>query len=133
MPVYTRKSRLSRAKRLRLLEHFVAGTTARAAAELVGVNRNMKNRFYLALRQIIAEEMEKTAPLHVEVEGSGRKKATPATGAKAGEVGSGERFIIQLTEARQTRLHALDFERQGEGADADPRVSGGAGQHRLYG
>ena len=64
MPVCTRKSRLSRAKRLRLLEH----TTARAAAELVGVNRNTVNRFYLALRVIIAEEMEKAAPLHGEVE-----------------------------------------------------------------
>ncbi len=68
MPVYTRKSRLSKAKRLRLLEHFVAGTTARAAAELVGVNRNTANRFYFALRRVIAEEMEKAAPLHGEVE-----------------------------------------------------------------
>ncbi len=66
--MYTRKSCLSRAKRLRLLEHFVAGTTARAAAELVGVNRNTVNRFYLALRVVIAEEMEKAAPLHGEVE-----------------------------------------------------------------
>jgi len=62
--VYTRKSRLSRAKSLRLLEHFALGTTARAAAELVGVNRNTVNRFYLALRQIIAEEMEKAVPRH---------------------------------------------------------------------
>ena len=83
----TRERAASARGRLRLLEHFVAVATARSAAELVGVNRNMKNRFYLALRQIIAEEMEKAAPLHVEVEGSGRKKATPATGAKAGEVG----------------------------------------------
>ena len=55
-------SRPSRAKRLRLLEHSMAGTTARAAAELAGVNR-----FYLALRKVIAEEMEKAAPLHREV------------------------------------------------------------------
>ncbi|WP_293179749.1 transposase [Oceanithermus sp.] len=32
------------------------------------MNRNTVNRFYLALRQIIAEEMEKAAPLHGEVE-----------------------------------------------------------------
>ena len=51
--VYTRKSKLSKARRLRLLEHFVAGTTVRAAAELVGVNRNTVNRFYLALRTIV--------------------------------------------------------------------------------
>jgi len=67
--VYTRKSRLNKAKRLRLLEHFVAGTTARAAADLVGVNRNTVNRFYFALRTIIAEETERAPLLHWEVEG----------------------------------------------------------------
>ncbi len=90
MPMYTRKSRLSRAKRLRLLEHFVAGTTARAAAELVGVNRNTVIRFYLALRVIIAGEMEKAAPLHGEVEVDesyfgGRRKGKRGRGA-AGKV-----------------------------------------------
>jgi len=88
--VYTRKSRLSKAKRLRLLEHFVVGTTARAAAELVGVNRNTVNRFYLALRQVIAEEMEKAAPLHGEVEVDesyfgGKRKGKRGRGA-AGKV-----------------------------------------------
>ena len=34
--MYERRSRLSKAKRDRLVEHFVAGTTARAAAELSG-------------------------------------------------------------------------------------------------
>ena len=51
-----------------MLEHFVAGTTTRAAAELVRVNRNTVNRFYLALRKVIAEKMEKATPLHGEVE-----------------------------------------------------------------
>jgi len=88
--VYTRKSRLSRAKRLHLLEHFALDTTARAAAELVGVNRNTVNRFYLALRQIIAEEMEKAAPLHGEVEVDesyfgGKRKGKRGRGA-AGKV-----------------------------------------------
>ncbi len=90
MPVYTRKSRLSKAKRLRLLEHFVVGTTARAAAELIGVNRNTVNRFYLALRQVIAEEMEKAAPLHGEVKVDesyfgGKRKGKRGRGA-AGKV-----------------------------------------------
>ena len=61
--MYPRKSRLSKAGHPRLLEHFALGTTARAAAELVGVNL-----LYLVLRQIVAEEMEKAAPLHGEVE-----------------------------------------------------------------
>ena len=86
MPMYTRKSRLSKAKRLRLLEHFVAGTTARAAAELVGVSRNTVNCFYFALRMIIAEEMEKAALLHGEVEVNesyfvGRRKGKRGRGA----------------------------------------------------
>jgi len=90
LPVYTRKSRLGKVKRLRLLEHFVAGTTARAAAELVGVNRNSVNRFYFALRQIIAEEMERAAPLHGEVEVDesyfgGKRKGKRGRGA-AGKV-----------------------------------------------
>ncbi len=35
----TRKSRLNKGKKARLIEHFVAGTTARCAAALLGVNR----------------------------------------------------------------------------------------------
>ncbi len=34
-----RKSRLSQVKQDRLIEHFVACTTARCAASLIGVNR----------------------------------------------------------------------------------------------
>ena len=66
--MYTRKSRLSAHKRARLIEHFVAGTTARAAAQLVGVNRNTAATFYTRLRKVIAEEMEKAFPLAGEVE-----------------------------------------------------------------
>ncbi|MCH2448504.1 MAG: IS1595 family transposase, partial [Gracilimonas sp.] len=35
--MYERKSRLSPRQQSRLIEHFVAGTTARAASELIGV------------------------------------------------------------------------------------------------
>ena len=48
--------------------HFVAGTTARAAAELVSVHRNTSASFYTRLRKVIAEEMEKRAPVSGEVE-----------------------------------------------------------------
>ncbi len=34
-----KKSRISKLKQNRLIEHFVAGTTARCAAELIDVNR----------------------------------------------------------------------------------------------
>jgi len=42
----------------KLLEHFVAGTTARAAAALVGVQPNTAKMFYQRLRQLIASKQE---------------------------------------------------------------------------
>jgi transposase len=58
-----RRSRLSARQNERLLEHFVAGTPARTAAELAGVNRNTATLFYHRLREIIAERMDKSSPL----------------------------------------------------------------------
>ena len=55
--MYTRKSRLSPRKQNRLLEHFVAGTTARAAAEIVDVQPNTAIRFYMRLRFLIASQL----------------------------------------------------------------------------
>jgi transposase len=55
--MYTRKSRLSPRKQNRLLEHFVAGTTARAAAEIIGVQPNTAIRFYMRLRFLIASQL----------------------------------------------------------------------------
>ena len=49
-----RKSRLSQHKQGRLIEHFVAGTTARTAARLCGVHRNTAAYYFLHLREIIA-------------------------------------------------------------------------------
>jgi transposase len=54
--VYERKSRLSARTQQRPLEHFVAGTTARAAAELVGVQARMAVVFYQRLRKLIASK-----------------------------------------------------------------------------
>ena len=53
-----RKSRLSSQKQHRLIEHFVAGTTARCAADLVRVNRKSAAFYYHRLREIIAAEVE---------------------------------------------------------------------------
>ena len=55
--MYERQSRLSARQQSRLLEHFVAGTTARAAAALVGVQPNTAARFFLRLRQLIASKV----------------------------------------------------------------------------
>ena len=53
-----RKSRLSQHKQGRLVEHFVAGTTARTAASLCWVNRKTAALDFLRLREIIAYELE---------------------------------------------------------------------------
>ena len=55
--MYIRKSRLSPRRQNRLLEHFVAGTTARAAAEIIGVQPNTAIRFYMRLRFLIASRL----------------------------------------------------------------------------
>ena len=72
------------------MEHFVAGTTARAAAELVGVNRNTAVSFYNRLRMIIAAELTKGSPVSGEIEVDesyfvGRRKGKRGRGA-AGKV-----------------------------------------------
>ena len=52
-----RKSRLSKTKQEKLLEHFVAGTTARATSEIIGVQANTAIKFYHNLRQPIASQL----------------------------------------------------------------------------
>ena len=54
-----RKSRLSKIVQRRLIEHFVAGTTARCAASLVGVNVKTASYYYHRLRVIISQQLEK--------------------------------------------------------------------------
>ncbi len=56
--IYERKSRMPARKQQKLLEHFVAGTTARAAALLVGVQANTAKLFYQRLRQVIASKQD---------------------------------------------------------------------------
>jgi len=56
-----RKSRLSDSKQLRLMEHFVSGSTARCASELVGVNRKTGAFYYHRLRMIISSKLEQEA------------------------------------------------------------------------
>lgn len=87
--VYERKSRLSGRKQQRLIEHFVAGTTARAAAELVDVQRTTAITFYQRLRKLIASKLP-SYELSGEVEADesyfgGRRKGKRGRGA-AGKV-----------------------------------------------
>ncbi len=53
-----RKSQLSKTKQDRLIEHFVAGATARYAAGLVGVNPKTAMYYFHRLRKIITYHFE---------------------------------------------------------------------------
>ena len=52
--MYQRKSRLSAHKQSDLIKLFVAGSTARAAAEIVGVNKHTATTYFMRLRQLIS-------------------------------------------------------------------------------
>jgi transposase len=52
--MYIKHCKLGRTEQLRLIEHFVAGTPARTAADLCGVHRNSAIRFFHKLRTKIA-------------------------------------------------------------------------------
>ena len=86
--VRMRKSRLSQAKQHRLMEHFVAGTAARCAAELVGVNSKTAVYYFHRLRKFnyyhLELEADSVADGEVEVDesyfGSRRKLGRGAGG-----------------------------------------------------
>ena len=85
-----RKSRLSKHKQDRLIEHFVSGSTARTAAILVNVNKTTAAYYFHRLREIIALEAEDVGLLSgaFEVDEShfgGRRKGKRGRGA-AGKV-----------------------------------------------
>lgn len=83
--MYQRKSRLTSRQQSRLLEHFVAGTTARATSELIGVQANTSARFYMRLRTLIASKLPSyELSGHIEADESyfgGRRKGMRGRGA----------------------------------------------------
>ena len=87
-----RKSRISKIKQGKLIEHFVAGTTARCAAALVGVHRNTAAYYFQRLRELIAHNRKQEASVafcgEIEVDESyfgGARKGKRGRGA-AGKV-----------------------------------------------
>ena len=62
-----RRSKLTDEQSRRLTEHFVAGTPARTAAELVGVNRNTARLFYHRVRELIARRLAQDSPFEDQV------------------------------------------------------------------
>ena len=55
--MYQRRSRMNGRQQGKLLEHFVADTTARAAALLIGVQANTAIYLYQRVRQLIASKL----------------------------------------------------------------------------
>ena len=87
-----RKSRLSKYKQDRLIEHFVSGSTALTAASLCSVNRKTAAFFFLRLREIIVLELEAESEAmfggEIEVDESyfgGKRKGKGGRGA-AGKI-----------------------------------------------
>ncbi len=85
-----RYSKLTKKQRRQLMEHFVAGTTARTAAEIVGVNKNTAQLFFHRLREIIAQKQDSMIIFKGEIEADesyfgGKRKGKRGRGA-AGKV-----------------------------------------------
>ena len=85
-----RRSRLPDDIQRRLVEHFVAGTTARTVADLLGLPRTTVTRYFLKLRECIATHIADDNPFEgtVEIDESyfgGTRKGKRGRGA-AGKV-----------------------------------------------
>ena len=83
-----RKSKLSTYKQRHLIEHFVAGSTARTLASICNVNHKTAAFYYHRLREIIAYELEQEADVvfagEIEVDESyfgGKRKGRRGRGA----------------------------------------------------
>jgi len=71
--MYIKHCKLSRNKQLELMKYFVAGSTARIVADLVGIHRNTSIRFFHKLREKIAlKQAQRSEQFSGEV-GSQRK------------------------------------------------------------
>ena len=110
-----RKSRLSWYKQSRLIELFVAGTTARLAAQLVGVHRNTAAFYFHRLREIIYYHDEEAGLLEGEIEADesyfgGQRKGKRGRGA-AGKVPvfgllkrNGKVYVVMIPDSRSQTL-----------------------------
>jgi len=84
--MYKRKSQLKPRVQIRLIEYFVAETTARAAAELLDIQPNTAIRFFMRLRQLIASKLP-SYELSGEIEADesyfgGKRKGQRGRGAR---------------------------------------------------
>ena len=117
-----RKSRISRAKQIKLVEHFVAGATARTAGELVGVNKATAAYYFHRLRELIYRAVADATPFagEIEVDESyfgGHRKGKRGRGA-AGKVPvfgllkrGGKVYAVVIADAKATTLLPILKER----------------------
>ena len=70
--MHVRHCKLREKQQDRLAEFFVAGVTARAAADLLGIHRHSAALFYHRLRQIIAAALGDPPAMEGEIEVSTR-------------------------------------------------------------
>jgi len=66
--MHVSRCRLTEKQQDRLAEFFVAGVTARSAADLVGLNHKTGAFFYHRLRQIIADQLDRNTPFAGQIE-----------------------------------------------------------------
>lgn len=139
-----RKSRLSPAKQSRLQEHFVAGTTARCAAALVGVNPKTAVYYFHRLRETIAYQLEQevdavfSGVLEIDESYFGdTRKGKRGRGAAGktpvfGLLKRGERFTRKLFQMRRRRHYTrLSSARSCQTASFIPTV-GRATMYWMY-
>lgn len=117
MVIERRRSRLRRGVQEELIKYFCAGVTARAAAEVSGVNRNTAILFYHKLREVIFDALAAEAPEllagEIEVDESyfgGHRKGKRGRGA-AGKVPvfgllkrQGKVYVAIIANARSDTL-----------------------------
>ena len=110
-----KKSRLSWYKQVRLIEHFVAGATARTSASVVAVNKNTASYYFHRLRLLIYHHSNDNELLYGEVEVDesyfgGKRKGKRGRGA-AGKVPvfgllkrNGKVFTVIIPDAKTETL-----------------------------
>jgi len=114
-----RRSRLTDEQTRRLLEHFVAGTPARTAAELVRVNRNTARLFYHKIRELIAQRLASEEPEAAELEVDEFGVSEPA--AQEHDAGSPKTPVFALIKRGDKVITVMVGDRSGAPLQS-PRV-----------
>jgi len=115
--MYERKSRLSGKQRAKMIEMFVAGPTARAAAEITEVNRNTVRIFYQRLRHLIASQLP-SYELSGEVEADESYFGGVRKG-KRGRAAAGKIAVFGLLKRGGKVLHGYHPQCENRNAFAD--------------